>query len=95
MLSFPLGELIDGLKGFIRRWKLPLGKKRLSIGDRAFTAYRLLTWKKVGSTVTCKEIPAAISQGRLIQEALDNLTDAVELCLEAEAELRKCSVQAQ
>jgi predicted RNase H-like HicB family nuclease len=48
-----------------------------------------------GYTVSCKEIPAAISQGETIQEALDNLTDAIELCLEAEEELGTGRVQAR
>jgi predicted RNase H-like HicB family nuclease len=46
-----------------------------------------------GYTVSCKEIPAAISQGETIQEALDNLVDAIELCLEAEVELRRGRAQ--
>jgi predicted RNase H-like HicB family nuclease len=31
-----------------------------------------------GYTVTCKEVPAAISQAETVQEALDNITEVLE-----------------
>jgi len=39
-----------------------------------------------GFTVQCHEKPWAISQGETIQEALDNIIDALELGLEHERE---------
>lgn len=44
-----------------------------------------------GYTVRCPEIPAAISQGETIEEALLNIRDAVELCLEVQDELQPLS----
>jgi len=41
-----------------------------------------------GFTVQCREEPAAISHGETEQEALDNIIDALELCLEHERELQ-------
>ena len=42
-----------------------------------------------GYTATCEEIQAAISQGETIQEALDNLDDAMELCMDAKEDSKK------
>lgn len=53
-------------------------------GGTAFTAVLTSDPEEGGYTVVCKEIPAAISQGEIIQEALENLVDAIELCLETE-----------
>lgn len=69
------------------------GKRAAVVGERAFTALLKPDLVDGGYTVTCKEVPAAISQGETIQEALDNLVDAVELCLETESELRSSRVQ--
>jgi antitoxin HicB len=63
--------------------------------DKQFTVVLTPDLEDGGYTVTCKEIPAAISQGETIQEALDNLTDAIELCLEGEVQSSTGGVQAQ
>ena len=94
VFSFALGELIDGLKGAIKNLEVPREEKVFA-GEREFTAILTPDLEDGGYTITCKEIPAAISQGETIQEALDNLADAVELCLETEAELRNSRVQAR
>lgn len=39
-----------------------------------------------GYNAVCKEIPAAISQGDTLQEALENIADAITLCLETQVE---------
>jgi predicted RNase H-like HicB family nuclease len=94
VFSFALGELIDGLRGSIRNMEAPKHEK-VFVGEREFTAVLTPDLEDGGYTVSCKEIPAAISQGETIQEALDNLVDAIELCLETEKELGKNRVQAQ
>jgi len=94
VFSFALGDLIDGLKGSIKNLEVPREEK-VFVGEREFTAVLKPDLEDGGYSVTCNEIPAAISQGDTIQEALDNLVDAVELCLEAEAELRSSRVQAR
>jgi predicted RNase H-like HicB family nuclease len=48
-----------------------------------------------GFTVQCKEEPAAISHGGTEQEALDNIMDALELCLVHEEELQAAKEKAQ
>ena len=94
VFSFALGELIDELKGSIKNLEVPREEK-VFVGDRRFTAILKPDLEDGGYTVICKEIPAAISQGETSQEALDNLVDAIELCLEAEADMRSGRVRAK
>jgi predicted RNase H-like HicB family nuclease len=63
------------------------------VRDKQFTVVLTPDLEEGGYTVACKEIPEAISQGETIQEALDNISDAIELCLEAEAELSQSRVR--
>ncbi len=93
IFSFALWEMIDVLKGSIKNLEIP-GEEKVLVEERTFTAILKPDTDDGGYTVTCKEIPAAISQGETIQEALDNLVDAIALCLEAEAELRDARVRA-
>jgi len=93
-LSFALGELIEGLRGSIKTLAVPREEKVLVRG-REFTATLMPDLEDGGYTASCKEIPAAISQGETIQEALDNIDDAIGLCLETEAELQAARVQAR
>jgi predicted RNase H-like HicB family nuclease len=92
VFSFALGEMISRLKGAIKELAIPR-EERLFVGDREFTAVLTPDLEDGGYTVACHEIPAAISQGETIQEALDNIADAIELCLEAEVELNKSRVR--
>lgn len=94
VFSFALGELIDGIKGSIKDLEIPREEK-VFLGETEFTAILTPDLEDGGYTVTCREIPAAISQGETIQEALDNLVDAVELCLETEAEISRDRVRAK
>ncbi|MBI5569148.1 MAG: MerR family transcriptional regulator [Desulfomonile tiedjei] len=94
VFSFALGELIAGLKGSVKNLEIPREEKIL-VGDKAFTAILTPDLEDGGYTVTCREIPAAISQGETMQEALDNLQDAIKLCVEAEAELKGARVRAR
>jgi predicted RNase H-like HicB family nuclease len=63
-------------------------EEKVMIGESPFTAVLVPDLEDGGYSVYCKEIPSANSQGETIQEALDNLADAIELCLETEAELK-------
>jgi len=94
VFSFALGQMIDGLKGTIKNLEVPR-QEPVFVGGRQFTAVLTPDLEDGGFTVQCKEIPAAISQGDTIQEALDNVVDAIELCLEVEAELKNVRVQAE
>lgn len=94
VFSFALGEIIDGLKGTIEDMQVPQ-EALLDVSGRQFTAVLSQDLEDGGYTVHCKEIPAAISQGEAVQEALDNLGDAIELCLEAEEDLRQRRSQAK
>jgi len=87
VFSFALGGLITDLKVSIRNLEVPK-KEKLHVGNNVFTAILTPDLEDGGYTATCEEIPAAISQGETIQEALDNLAEAIDLCLETEAQLR-------
>jgi predicted RNase H-like HicB family nuclease len=76
-----------------QRLEAPKQEKVLA-ADREFTAILTPDLEDGGYTVTCREIPAAVSQGDTIQEALDHIVDAIELCLEAETELETGRVRA-
>ncbi len=85
-LSSILREMIVGLRGTMRQLTVPR-VERITVRGRMFTAVLTPDLEEGGYTVACKEVPTAISQGETIQEALDNISDAIELCLEAEEEL--------
>jgi predicted RNase H-like HicB family nuclease len=70
-------------------------EERVMVRDKQFTVVLTPDLEDGGYTVACKEVPAAISQGETIQEALVNLADAIQLCLESDAELGTGRVQAQ
>lgn len=38
-------------------------------------------------TATCAEVPAAITQGRSVEEAKDNLKDAISMVIESQREM--------
>jgi len=94
VLSFAIGELIDGLKGSIKELQVPR-EDTVIVEGRPFTVLLTPDVEEGGYTVTCEEIPAAISQGESVEEARDNISDAIALCLQTEKELRHRLGQAQ
>lgn len=86
VFSFALGKMIEELKGELRALVIPK-EERLTVAGMSFTAVLTPDLEEGGYTVTCRERPAAITQGETEQNALDNIQDAIELCLEAEKEL--------
>jgi len=94
VFSLALGELIEGLQGEVK--KLATSKEeRVMVEGRTFTALLTPDMEDGGFTVQCREEPAAISHGVTEQEALDNIIDALELCLEHEKELQAAKEKAQ
>lgn len=87
VFSFAIGQFIDGLTAEIKRFAKPVTAK-VKTRSRQFTITLTPDLEDGGYTVTCKEIPAAISQGETRQEAIDNILDAIELCLDADEEER-------
>jgi len=87
VFSLALGELIEGLQGELRKIATPKEEK-VMVEGRTFTVVLTPDLEDGGFTVQCREEPAAISHGATEQEALDNITDALELCLEHEKEWR-------
>lgn len=70
-------------------------EENVFVGETRFTAILRPDLEDGGYTVSCKEIPAAISQGETIEEALDNLVDALALCLETKAEVKASALAAR
>jgi len=85
VFSLALGELIEGLQGEVKKIATPKEEK-VMVEGRTFTAVLTPDLEDGGFTVQCREEPAAISHGATEQGALDNITDALELCLEHERE---------
>ena len=81
VFSFSIGPMIDELKGAVLNLEAPLERQFSACGSN-YTAILEHDFQDGGYTVTCKEIPAAISQGETVNEAIDNIKDAVELCLQ-------------
>jgi predicted RNase H-like HicB family nuclease len=87
VFSLALGEIIAGLQGELKKLAIPREEK-VMVANRQFTITLTPDLEDGGFTVQCREEPAAISHGETEQEALDNILDALELCLEHEKELQ-------
>lgn len=85
VFSLALGEIIAGLQGELKKLAIPKEEK-VMVESREFTVVLTPDLEDGGFTVQCREEPAAISHGETEQEALDNIIDALELCLEHEKE---------
>ena len=85
VFSLALGEIIEGLQGDLKKFAAPQ-KERVTVAGQTFTVVLTPDLEDGGFTVQCVEEPAAISQGETEQEAIDNIIDALELCLEHEKE---------
>ena len=70
-------------------------EEELNENGRRLTAVLSRDLEDGGYIVNCKEKLVTISQGETTQEALDNLGDAIELCLEFEEELRQGRIKAK
>ncbi len=80
VFSLALGEIIAGLQGELKKLAIPKEEK-VMVESLEFTVVLTPDLEDGGFTVQCKEEPAAISHGETEQEALDNIIDALELCL--------------
>ncbi len=67
---------------------MAIRSRKVLVDGQAFTAVLTPDLEDGGFTVQCMEEPAAISHGETEQEALDNIIDALELCLEHERKLQ-------
>ncbi|MCL4503018.1 MAG: MerR family transcriptional regulator [Deltaproteobacteria bacterium] len=94
VFSLALGEIIEGLQGDLQQFAAPR-QERVMAGDRLFTVVLTPDLEDGGFTIQCKEEPAAISHGETEQEALDNIIDALELCLEHEREWKAKLAEAE
>ena len=86
IFSVVLGKIIEDLQGDVQRLATPRETK-VQVEDRLYTVVLTPDLEDGGFTVQCVEEPAAISHGDTEQEALGNIIDALELCLEHEREL--------
>ena len=86
VFSLALGEIIAGLQGDLKKLASPK-EEQVRVACQTFTVVLTPDLEYGGFTIQCREEPAAISHGATEQEALDNILDALELCLEHEKEL--------
>lgn len=94
VFSLSLEDIVDGLKKDLGQLIDPK-EYRVKVNDREFTILLTPDLEDGGFTVQCKEIPAAISQGDNEQEAIDNIIDALELCLETDSLMKSEDHQVQ
>ena len=94
VFSLALGEIIVGLQGELKKLAIPKEEKVMVEGQE-LTVVLTPDLEDGGFTVQCREEPAAISHGETEQEALDNIIDALELCLEHEKGLQAAKEKAQ
>jgi predicted RNase H-like HicB family nuclease len=94
VFSLSLEDIVDGLKKDLVQLIDPK-EYRVKVNDREFTILLTPDIEDGGFTVQCKEIPAAISQGDNEQEAIDNIIDALELCLETDSLMKSEDHQVQ
>ncbi len=87
VFSLALGEIIAGLQGELKKLATPKEEK-VVVDGQTFTVVLTPDLEDGGFTIQCREEPAAISQGETEQEALDNILDALEMCVEHEQELQ-------
>jgi len=79
--ALPIGEIIKEIEEALEKFSTPQ-KTKVKVKGQDFNIILTPDLEDGGYTVQCKEIPAAISQGESEAEALDNIIDAIELCLE-------------
>jgi DNA-binding transcriptional MerR regulator len=94
VFSLSLEDIIGDLKNDLGQLIDPKEHK-VKVNNREFTVILTPDIEDGGFTIQCKEIPAAISQGDNEQEAIDNIIDALELCLETESLLKSEDHQVQ
>jgi predicted RNase H-like HicB family nuclease len=94
VFSLSLEDIIGALKNDLAQLIDP-SEYKVTVSDKKFTVLLTPDLEDGGFTVQCKEIPAAISQGENEQEAIDNIIDALELCLETESFLKSEDRQVQ
>ncbi len=94
VFSLSLEDIIGDLKRDLGQLIDPKEYK-IKVNNMKFTVILTPDLEDGGFTVRCKEIPAAISQGDNEQESIDNIIDALELCLETEGLLKSEDRQVQ
>jgi predicted RNase H-like HicB family nuclease len=87
VFSLALGEIIAGLQGELKKLATPKEEK-VTVHGQTFTMVLTPDLEDGGFTIQCREIPGAISEGETLQEALENIVDALQLVLEHEREFQ-------
>lgn len=87
VFALALGDIIAGLQGELKKLAAPKEEK-VTVHGQTFTVVLTPDLEDGGFTVQCREIPGAISEGETVQEALDNIIDALALVLEHEREFQ-------
>jgi len=93
VFSLALGEIIQGLQGELKKFAAPKEEK-VMVEGRTFTVVLTPDLEDGGFTVQCREIPGVISEGENEQEAMDNVSEALEEVLQHEKEMQAGKAQA-
>jgi len=93
VFSLALGEIIQGLQGELKKLAAPKEEK-VMVEGRTFTVVLTPDLEDGGFTVQCREIPGVISEGENEQEAMDNVSEALEEVLQHEKEMQAGKAQA-
>ncbi|MGQ9688914.1 MAG: MerR family transcriptional regulator [Desulfobaccales bacterium] len=93
VISLALGELIEALKGEVKKLAGPKEEK-IVVKGRTLTVLLTPDLEDGGFLVQCREIPGAISQGETEQEALDKISEVLEEHFEYVKEHQAGEVQA-
>jgi DNA-binding transcriptional MerR regulator len=77
VISLALGELIEALKGELKRFAYPK-EARIFAAGRTFTALLTPGMEGEGYSAQCVEVAGAVSRGETETDALDNLVELLE-----------------
>jgi DNA-binding transcriptional MerR regulator len=77
VFSLALGEIIEGLKGELRKLSIP-SEEKVWVEDQQFTVILTPDLVEGFFTAQCREIPDSNSQGETEQKALDNILEVLE-----------------
>ncbi|NVM23446.1 MAG: MerR family transcriptional regulator [Desulfobacterales bacterium] len=87
VFSVPFGRIVEELKGKVKVLSRPK-KQVVKVRGTDYEVVLIPDIEDGGYSVRCPALPAN-SQGYTEQEAIDNIIDAIEACLDAEEEIRR------
>lgn len=87
VFSIPFGLLVEELRGQVKALTSQR-KQRVNVRGKDYEVVLTPDLEEGGYSIRCPALPAN-SQGETEQEAIDNIIDAIEACLDAQEEVRQ------